>query len=403
MRNLFCIFILSCLMVFNVTAQQLKGEIPIIAWHGIPTEKSSELFHLMKEAGIQIYLGKYNDIATTLQILDVAQKSGVKLITSCPELRSDVEATVKRLMKHPALYGYYLKDEPETGDLPDLGVWVRQIQSIDKKHPCYINLYPNWAWGKEQYATNVASFIEQVPVPFVSFDHYPVALIDSIPVLRPEWYRNLEEISEATQKANLPFWAFALAWSHYLGPPSPPAFYPVPTLSELRLQMFSNLAYGAQALQYFTFYGAVDNNGKTSVYDLIKKVNREIQNLAGVFLDAKVVSVWHTGDQIPEGTRRLSKMPSPQVKTLLTRGTGAVVSLLEKGNSQYLVIVNRDYQNTMTLSIDVDDSVQRVLKNGEITAVNKSTEQIEAGDMAIYTWRIPPDKAYNPEVVNIIP
>lgn len=160
----------------------------------------------MKEAGIQIYLGKYNDISTTLKILDIAQKTGVKLITSCPELNTDVEATVKQLMKHPALYGYYLKDEPEVSDLPDLGVWVKKVQSIDNEHPCYINLYPNWAWGKEQYATHVASFIEQVPVPFISFDHYPVALIDSIPVLRPEWYRNLEEISAAARKAKLPFW-----------------------------------------------------------------------------------------------------------------------------------------------------------------------------------------------------
>lgn len=388
MRNLVCIFILFSLMAYNVTAQQPKGEIPIIAWHGIPTGKSSELFPLMKDAGIQIYLGKYNDITTTLQILDIAQKTGVKLITSSPELKSDVEATVIRMMEHPALYGYYLKDEPETEDLPDLGVWVKQIQSIDKEHPCYINLYPNWAWGKEQYATNVASFIEQVPVSFISFDHYPVALIDSIPVLRPEWYRNLEEISAAAQEANLPFWAFSLAWSHYLGPPSPPAFYPVPTLPELRLQMFSNLAYGAQALQYFTFYGAVDDNGKTPVYDLIQTVNQEIQNLVGVFSGAKVLSVWHTGDQIPEGTRRLSQMPAPQVKALLTSGMGAVVSLLEKGNRQYLVIVNRDYQNTMTLSIDVDDSVQRILKSGWIAETNQSTEQVEAGDMVIYTWKI---------------
>ncbi|WP_436411748.1 BACON domain-containing protein [Petrimonas sp.] len=395
MRILFCIFIFFSVMAFNVVAKQTENKIPIIAWHGIPAEKSSELFPLMKEAGIPIYLGKYNDITTTLKILDIAQKAGVKLITSCPELKSDVEATVKRLMKHPALYGYYLKDEPETGDLPDLGVWVKQVQSFDKEHPCYINLYPNWAWGKEQYATHVASFIEQVPVPFISFDHYPVALIDSIPILRPEWYRNLEEISVAAQKAKLPFWAFALTSSHYLGPPSPPAFYPVPTLPELRLQVFSNLAYGAQALQYFTFAGAVDKNGKTPVYDLLQTVNREIQNLSGIFLDATVVSVWHTGAHIPEGTQRLEKMPVPQVKALSTTGTGAVVSLLKKGDSQYLVIVNRDYKKTMVLAVNLDKSVKKILKNGTTIPANKSTERIEAGDMLIYTWKILPKNTNN--------
>ena len=29
------------------------------------------------------------------------------------------------------------------------------IKTIDSHHPCYINLYPNWEWGKELYYENV--------------------------------------------------------------------------------------------------------------------------------------------------------------------------------------------------------------------------------------------------------
>lgn len=43
----------------------------------------------------------------------------------------------------------------------------------------------------------------------------------------------------------MPFWAFALALSHKLDNTH---FYRIPTLAELRLQVFSNLAYGAQAI-----------------------------------------------------------------------------------------------------------------------------------------------------------
>ncbi|MDR1881332.1 MAG: glycoside hydrolase family 5 protein [Prevotella sp.] len=384
-KNLFYIVISFCLAMFQAMAQNLpeQGKIPVVAWHGIPMEKSADIFPMMKNAGIDIYLAKYKDVATTLKILDIAQAAGVKLITSCPELKSDVETTVKRLMHHPALYGYYLKDEPETWDLPELGVWVRLIQAIDKTNPCYINLYPNWAWGKERYAANLQSFIEQVPVPFVSFDNYPIVEINDAPsILRPDWYRNLEEISDAAKKAKLPFWAFALAWSHDLDSIH---HYAVPTLAELRLQVFSDLAYGAQAIQYFTFYGAMDENGKTPVYDLLQTVNREVQNLSGVFLGATAVSVWHTGSHIPDGTRQVGKLPEA-IKSLTTSGR-AVVSLLEKENNQYLVIVNCDYRNAMALSIDVDASVQRVLKDGTVAPVNKSTEQIEGGDMIIYTWK----------------
>lgn len=401
-KNLYYTFILFCLAIFQAMAQNLpeQSKIPIIAWHGIAEEKSSELFPAMKEAGIDIYLGRYKDVATTLKMLDIAKASGVKLITSCPELKSDVEATVKQLMYHPALYGYYLKDEPETWDLPELGIWVKQIQAIDKTNLCYINLYPNWAWGKEKYAANVQSFIGQVPVPFVSFDNYPIVEINKAPsILRPDWYRNLEEISDASKKAKLPFWAFALAWSHDLDSVH---HYAVPTLAELRLQVFSDLAYGAQAIQYFTFYGAIDKNGKTPVYGLLQTINKEIENLSSVFLGATVISVWHTGSQIPDGTRSVGKLPEP-IKSLSTRENGAIVSLLEKGDNQYLVIVNRDYRNTMALSIDVDPFVQRVLKNGMTTPAKKSSEQVEAGDMVIYTWKTPSVKAYNQETINIIP
>lgn len=101
------------------------------------------------------------------------------MITSSKDLLSvaTAEEVVKAMMNHPALYAYHLKDEPEVNDLPGLGELVKKIKTIDSHHPCYINLYPNWAWGKELYSENVKSFIEQVPVPFISFDNYPIVSI----------------------------------------------------------------------------------------------------------------------------------------------------------------------------------------------------------------------------------
>lgn len=99
-----------------------------------------------------------------------------------------------------------MKDEPEVNDLLGLGELVKKIKTIDSHHPCYINLYPNWAWGKELYSENVKSFIEQVPVPFISFDNYPIVSINGAPsIVRLDWYRNLEEISAAAKESNKPF------------------------------------------------------------------------------------------------------------------------------------------------------------------------------------------------------
>ncbi len=289
--------------------------------------------------------------------------------------------------------------------LRELGAWVKKIQSVDKQHYCYINLLPNYASdeqlfgkdyqaeaGKDVYAEHVNVFIKEVPVPFISLDHYPVIEKNDVRTLRPEWYKNLEIVAEASRRSGLPFWAFALSVAH-----TP---YPIPTIPEIKLQLYSNLAYGAQALQYFTYWNPavnpnwdfhqapIDLNGKrTHIYDYIKEINKEIQNVSGVFLGAKLVSVSHTGNQIPAGTRRLDKLPAP-VKVLETSDGGAIVSLLDKGNDQYMVIVNRDFKNPMKLTLVAEGSVKRVLKDGTIVpaGVYSNTLEVASGDVIIYTW-----------------
>lgn len=180
----------------------------------------------------------------------------------------------------------------------------------------------------------------------------------------------------------MPFWAFALALSHKLDDTH---FYRIPTLAELRLQVFSNLAYGAQAIQYFTYRG-LQHDEPTAVYELVKTVNREVQQLAGIFLGAQVISVSHAGSEIPEGTKPLESLPAP-IKSLKVSDGGAVVSVLEKGDNQYLVVVNKDFQNVMSLSVDADSSVSRVGKDGAIVASDRSEITVEPGDMVIFAWR----------------
>jgi len=211
--------------------------------------------------------------------------------------------------------------------------------------------------------------------------------------LRENWYENLEIISKEARISNKPFWAFALTVSH--------GNYPIPTLSELRLQIYSNLAYGAQGIQYFTYWtplkktewnyqhGPISDVSKqrTEVYDRIKIVNREIQSLAGVFLGAKITSVAHTGSVIPNGTKRLGQLPS-KIKKIETTGVGAIVSFLEKGEENFVVIVNRDFHNSMKLVLEGDATLKKILKDGTIVPANTylNTLEIDPGDIAIYSW-----------------
>ncbi|MCL2742229.1 MAG: hypothetical protein FWE67_00085 [Planctomycetaceae bacterium] len=418
MRTALLTFLLAAVFCLNLPAQEQltsDGEMPIHAWVGIPANQSTvERFKELKYAGINVNFTFYPNIAEVEKALDAAQQAGVKVLPFCPELKNEPEKTVKRLMNHPALAGYHLRDEPSIADFAGLSEWIKKVQAVDSKHGSYINLYPNDLCverffdkevlesmkkeGKNPYAEYVALFLKEVPVPYLSFDHYPITQKDGVNSIKVQWYENLEIIAAASQKAGMPFWAFALSNAHRNPGSAPGDPYPIPTVGDLKLQMYSNLAYGAQSLQYFTYWGMkkewmefqgapMTADGKrTEIYDRIKVVNDEIQTLAGVFLDSKVISVRHTGEQIPQGTKRLEQLP-PKIKTLETDG-GAVVSLLEKGNRQFLVIVNRECQKTMKLTITTDADVQKVLKDATVVPASTYTDTtvVDAGDAVIFTW-----------------
>ena len=183
-------------------------------------------------------------------------------------------------------------------------------------------------------------------------------------------------------------WAFALASSYN-------ELHPIPTLAALRLQQYSNLAYGAQGLEYWSYWmseglrcAPIDLNGRrTVVYDRIKEVNKEIQTLAGVFVGSRVMSVRHTGVVIPKGTTRLTTLPYA-IKVFETEGSGALVSTLENGENTFFVVVNRDLTEPISIVIFGDNSLKRVLKDGTVVSAKRYDPKLEIGpgDIAIYSF-----------------
>lgn len=389
----FLFYILSTVKVFAGMADTTK--LPILAWAGVPPEEATVArYEEMKHAGLTISLTRSTSIDSMAMMLDMAEQAGVRLIVRCPELQTDPENTVKRFMHHPATAGYYLKDEPSAKMFEELGKWASRIQAVDSQHYCYLNLFPNYAvpeqLGTDTYQQYVNAFIKHVPVPFISFDHYPVIETKGIRTLRKEWYENLEIVAAESAKANKPFWAFALSVAH--------ATYPIPTLAELRLQVFSNLAYGAKGIQYFTYWtpknksqyayhhGPIDDNKKkTDVYEMLSILNREIQNLSHVFISSKVISVEHTGKEIPAGTHRLMQLPNG-IQKLRIKGNGAIVSVLQNAGKHFIVIVNRDFHHPLQLTIKGNAALEKISKDGNTLNIGtrRSHEEIQPGDIIVY-------------------
>jgi hypothetical protein len=392
------IFMLLILAPFSLAlpgssgAPPAAGRVPVLAWLGPPAEETTpERYRELAGAGFTRNFSTFPDAAAMQKALDVAHAAGIQQFVSIPELATDPEGTARRFKGHPALAGYHLRDEPNAADFPALAQWVKRIQSVDPEHGCYINLFPNYAspaqLGTPTYAAHVERFLAEVPVPYLSFDHYPVTAGG----LRPGWYENLEIIARAAKNAKKPFWAFALAVAH-----DP---YPIAQLEHLRLQVFSDLAYGAECIQYFTYWtpkstiwnfheGPLESDGRrTAIYDRVKQVNGEIQGLAGVFVGSKVMSVGHTGTP-PKGTEAYH--PVAPITGVRTGGEGAVVSLLSKGKRRFLAVVNRDYKAAMSLSVTFDGStsVREIRKDRSTRAAGQDgySGRVAPGDIAVLAW-----------------
>ena len=316
--------------------------IPILGWYSIPGGESATLEHYreMRDAGFDYSFAHIYNYEDAIQALDLCAQVGMKSIFMCPELEREPEETVRGVMNHPGLGGYFLRDEPDNASMDGLGAWARRIESVDSLHPCYLNLLPCFVFTPEGYEEHLRLFTEKVNLPQISFDHYPINDSDGHVFLNPRWYENLELVRAECLRTGKPFWAFALSTAH-----TP---YPIPTIDHLRLQMYSNLAYGAQVLQYFTYWNPgtenwnfhqapITSEGQRSpVYELVRQMNEEIQRRAFVWAGCRVKSVCHLADSLPQGTKPLSELPAHFRRIENVSGRGLVSVISNGGSSENL-------------------------------------------------------------------
>ena len=385
---LFAVLCLSGLQAEEHIPQ--KGELPILAWYSVPDSSCTlARYQELRNAGFTATFPHLETMQEVDRALAMCKKTHLKLLASCKDIMNKTPEAVKHLKNQPNLLAYFLRDEPVCNQFAELGSKVKEIQTLDPKHSCYINLLPECGADRmgAPYPEYVERGIKELGTKIVSFDIYPIhqnGVADS-------WYWQLDIVSSAARKANLPFWAFALLCTH--------GDYPTPTLASLRLQLYADLAYGAQCLQYFTYWNPIDvtydfrlapidiNGKRTFVYDLVQQMNKEIQQVAGVFIGAKVQSVRHLGDRLPSRVMRLYNLPN-HFRVIDTHGAHALVSQLTNDGRHYVIIQNCELQTPMTLTVSTSNAVKRVLKNGSIINgdIYANTTRVEPGDIQIYTY-----------------
>ncbi|WP_294277116.1 hypothetical protein [uncultured Chryseobacterium sp.] len=360
--------ILSILSLSFLSFFAAGQKIPILGFVGIPESNATvSNYKKMKEAGFSISLMTFSDHQNALKALDAASQSNIKLILSYPELYSEPQESISKIKNHAALGGYYLGDEPRPRDFKDFKKFAETIKVYDPAPVFYANLFPNYTTLQQidglSYIDYIRRAINEIPFSFISFDNYP--LVNN--KVRPGFYENLELVRRESGNSNKPFWAFACTAIHF--------DYLKPTLAGLKLQQFSNLLYGAQGLQYFTYwtmtsdpnwkkdhysYAIVDDQGNpTPTYTIVKELNEQIQRVAWVFLGAKSDAVFHIGDEIPQGTTKLKFVPEP-FQVFSTRRKNAMISFMTASKNKFIIIQNKSLSENLILDYKLKSTLKKV-------------------------------------------
>ena len=348
------------------TAEAWKPDVyPITYWYGPPDAfLTDKVVGEIAEMNFTIMGNVITpNVARTRQVLDLAQKHGLKAIVcdgriapQMPETKgwkATVDAIVKDYADHPALYGYFVRDEPNRADFPLLAAVENAFATRDPAHLPYINLFPTYAnfdqLGAPSYRDHVEDYMTTVTPRVLSYDHY--ALRQKGPD-RPDYFENLEIIREAARRHHTPFWNIIILVPHF--------GYRDPTEPELRWQVATSLAYGCKGISYFTLWtpkswecgegkgGAYDHEGrKTHHFEQLKRVNHELKTLGTTFLKLDSVNVYHTPN-IPQGARSLGG-DCPVASA--TGGDLLIGWLQDATRRDYLMVVNKDFRAACTATL----------------------------------------------------
>ena len=254
-----------------------------------------------------------------LAMLDECKKEGLKAIVSdnrsggydwagtvdAAKARQNVSNLVAEVNTHPAVYGYYLRDEPSAAWFNNLEKVAGPIRELAPGKWPYINLFPdyaeNWQLGTTGYVDYLEKFIEICHPQILSYDNYSIMDDGSV---RGAYWTNLEAVRAAAVKHKLVFWNIVLSVAHFN--------YREPSAADLRFEAYTGLAYGARGLAWFTYFappvggyrGApVDQFGhKTATWQHMQNVNLQVQKLGPTLNHLHSDDVYHFG-KAPSGAK----------------------------------------------------------------------------------------------------
>ena len=300
--------------------------------------------------------------------------------------RAQLDALIERVKGHPALYSYYLIDEPNASRFPEFGRLVAYLREKDPARMAYINLFPTYATNEQlgnkgdlvtAYTEHLQQFVDIVKPDLISYDHYHFAANGD----RDQYFLNLALIRDAALAAGVPFLNIvqACSWTPSMR---------VPNTSEVRWLVNTSLAYGAQGISYYV-YSHVNHEGAlatldgepTLLYQGLKRANRDFANIATQLQPLTSLAAYHTG-AVPRGAIGLP----PDAPLRVAEDVPMLIGYFgpEGGTATHFAIVNLDYTGPVQVTVIAAGALESFNPgSGRWSPVQRPGLRLEAGGVRL--------------------
>jgi len=363
------IILVGSLQLASGASNSWQVGVPIVTYWAGPalTDKTAE----------QMAEGGWNLVWCGEPELDVAARHGLRAQLSDGLLspaslddatqKQKLDALIDRVKLHPALYAYFITDEPNATNFPALSRLVGYLREKDPSHLAYINLFPTYASNEQlgnsgekvaAYQAHLHQYVQTVKPGLISYDHYQFTTKGD----SPDYFLNLALIRQTSLAAGLPFLNIvqAASWDPSMRVPNP---------DEMRFLVYTTLAYGAQGISYYVYCtpghkGGIANpdGSPTVLYDALKILNHDFVAIARELQPLSSLGVYHAG-MIPPGGESVPHKasfifdpplvvedyhpPTPLRGVLL----GAFGKASDHSRATYALVVNLDYHAPRSVGI----------------------------------------------------
>lgn len=285
---------------------------------------------------------------------------------------TDIDAIANSYKNHPATAGYYIQDEPHEFEFPRAAHVYDRFLMNQPDSMSNVNMFPDSGvpGGPSEHLSYMKKWVTTVgasKLQYLSMDTYPFKDDGSI---GSYYYQDLANLRAAGLSYNLKTAAYLQANGDNL------AGYRRPNANELRWNVYNSLAYGVKGLYWFTWFqpeiytpnnfttAIMDGSGnKTDLYIPAQTLGSEVKKLGPTLMGLTSRDVYFKGT-IPTGT---TEIPTNYFWNPTTSFNQILSHFANEDGRSYVMVVNRDYANSRTLSFNLPS------KPSAVTEVSKST------------------------------